>query len=486
MNDTTPNIPVFVHRESELKLVSDRLSFLRAGKVVSEPVLFFHGVPMVGKSALLQTIKQRALQNLIPTALIDFSKGYNELSESGRLIREILKQWEFTSGMVALNTILTEDSSEDAAKKLVQFAIQLHRAARPTPLVLLLDTIETINPDTFSWLQKELLEPILDEEKVFIAIAARAEHIELPVELSWPVSRRTRFATLKVFTGEETKDHYKALLKNDSPTSWQKQLISNPNWLTLGVPGLNEIAFQHPFESEQEGVRYMVEQVIFKRIAQDDVAETRDLILTMSAFRKFDYRILAQTANHFWSDRYPEASRRVGVQLARKMKATMLLQMRQDGYGYVISPNIRRLLDDYQRYRKKQQHFEVHCLSYNWFKEEVVRGDFVSVADQIYHLAGAWFDLKHDGDQSLKIPDTIPSDSEDRAKVFSEIINHGLEHISDKSRADTQVDKVLNAFQHERREFSWFLSQGEMALLIESFHTRLDEAVQIADKNDGK
>lgn len=484
MNKTTHDFQVFVHRETELRLALERLSLLRAGKSVAEPVLFFHGVPMVGKSALLQTIKQRAIQNLIPTALIDFTKGYDSPSERITLITEILRQWQESADINALTSVTKEDTPDAAAKKLVSYARQLHKSTRPTPVALLLDTVELISHDGFSWLQRNLIEPILEEEKAFIALAARAEHIELPVELSWPVSRRTRFVALKTFTPEETKDHYKALLGDTPPTLWHKQLLDNPNWLTLGVPGLNEIAFEHSFDTEEAGVRFMVEQVVFRRIAQGDVEEIRDLILIMSAFRKFDYRILAQMANHFWPDTYPESSRRLGVQLARKMKSTMLMEMRQDGYGYVISPNIRRLLDDYQRYRSRQRHFEIHCLSYNWFQQEVAQGDFVSVTDQIYHLAGAWFDLRKDPNEELSLPAEIPGEINGRDKVLIGIIKKGIEHISDKSKADTQVDKVLNAFQQEKRIFSWFLSHEEVFMLIEACQSELEQAVQMADKHD--
>jgi hypothetical protein len=486
MNDISQNLQVFVHREAELRLALDRLSLLRAGKSVAESILFFHGVPMVGKSALLQAIKQRAIQNLIPTALIDFTKGFDDPKEKVRLVREILRQWQESADIGPLPPLVTEDEPDAAARKLVAYSRQLHQGARPTPVALLLDTVELISHEDFSWLQRNLIEPILDGEKSFMAFAARAEHIELPVELSWPVSRRTRFIALKTFTPEETKDHYKALLGETPPTIWHKQLMSNPNWLTLGVPGLNEIAFEHSFDSEESGVRYMVEQVVFKRIAQGDVAEIQDLILVMSSFRKFDYRVLAQMANHFWPHTYPESSRRLGVQLARKMKATMLMEMRQDGYGYVISPNIRRLLDDYQRFRSKQQHFETHCLSYLWFQEEVSQGDFVSVADQIYHLAGAWFDFRLDVNNELKKSENIPNESQGRSKILLETIKNGMEHISDKSKADTQVDKVLNAFQQEKQIFSWFLSHDEVFRIIEACQNGLDQAVLIADKHDNR
>lgn len=486
MNEISRSTQVFVHREDELKLVQDRFSLLSIGKAVSEPVLFFYGAPMIGKSALLRVIRHRANQNLIPTALIDFSDGYAELLARGHLIQEIFRQWELPACIGASTLISLHNSPDDAAEKLIRYVRRLQLEARPTPLALLMDTIEIINPDTFSWLQKNLLEPILYEEKVFIGIATRAETIELPFELSWPISRRTRFVMLKPFTAEETRDHYKSLLKNASPTPWHKQLINSPNWITLGIPGLNEEAFQHPFETEQDGVCYMVEQVILKRVVRGDLDELKELALTMSSFRKFDNRILAKMANHLWPDKYPDASRRAGVQLARKIKAAMLLEMRRDGYGYVISPNFRRLLDDYQRHRKKQQHFEIHCLAYALFRDEVVRGDFVSVIDEIYHLAGAWFDVQHDKQDELIIPNDMPKEEDNRIAIFSQIINRALEHLTDKQKANMQVDKVLDAFQQEKEEFSRFLREDDIAMLIEICRRAFEQPVQIADKDKRK
>jgi hypothetical protein len=478
--------PVFVHRESELSQVWDRLTALRVGKTITEPVLFFHGVTMVGKSALLRKIKQKSAKNLMPVALINFADGYAGSFGKGRLAREVLKQWEVSTEISPFEPILSDDDDKEAAKKLVMYAQQLNHSARSNAVVLLLDTIEAIERETFAWLQLLIMEPILEGEKALVTLAARAEYMELPVELSWPIARRTRFIVVRPFKPEETRDHYKALIGNESPTEWHKRLLEVPNWLTLGVPGLNEIAFQNPFEKEEDGLRYMVEEIIFKRIAEGNIQQVRHLLLIMAVFRKFDYRLLAQVSNHFWPEKYPETNRGAGVVLARQMKTTMLLEARQDGYGYVIAPDLRRLLDDYERYHEKLRHFETHCLAYDWFQEEVEKGDFVSIIDQMYHLIGAWFDLQQDKAKELRYPKNMPSQDKGRLKVLLEIAERGMERITDKSKADIQVEKVLNVLQHETREFLRFLTHDEMTAVTNHLKESLDEAVQLADKQDRK
>lgn len=479
---------VFVHREDELRLANERLSALRAGKPVAKPVLFFHGIPMVGKSTLLRRIRQIAIQNLIPAALIDFADGYLGEPGNGQLVRGIMKQWEAAADVGPFEPVTSKDNAEEIASKLVAYASQLHRSARPAPVALFLDTLEEAERGTFSWLQERVIEPLLEEGRIFLALAARAEYFELPIELNWPLSRRTRFLTLGTFGEKETPSHLSAL-KGETPlTPWQEQLLksSDPNRLTQGVPGLNEIVFRESFESDEAAVRYLVEEVIFKRIAEGNVEEVQELLLTMSAFRRMDYLILAHVAHCFWPQRYPETNRNAGLLLARRMKATTLLEARQDGYGSVISPSLRFLLDDYQRYFEKRRHFETHCVAYRWYKqEEVEKGDFVSVTDQIYHLAGAWFDWQI-GENDFEYPNDLPVPKANRLPILINIMEEGFERISDKSKADTQVDKVLNALQREGKDFSHFLRPDELAGLIERCRRFLPQAVQLADDHDNQ
>jgi hypothetical protein len=478
---------IFVHREDELRLANERLSALRAGKPVAEPVLFFHGIPMVGKSTLLRRIRQIAIQNLIPAALIDFADESIGDSGKGRLAHGIMRQWEAAANVSPFEPVTSRDNVEEIASKLVAYANQLHRSARPTPVALFLDTLEKAEWETFSWLQERVIEPLLEEGRIFLALAARAEYFELPIELNWPLSRRTRFLTLGTFGERETPSHLRAL-KGEMPlTPWQEQLLksSDPNRLTQGVPGLNEIVFRESFESDEAAVRYLVEEVIFKRVAEGNVGEVRDLLLTMSAFRRMDYLLLAHIAHLFWPHRYPETNRNAGLLLARRMKATTLLEARQDGYGSVISPSLRFLLDNYQRYFEKRRHFETHSEAYRWFGQEVGKGDFVSVTDQIYHLAGAWFDWQMD-ENNFEYPNDLPVPEANRLPDLIQILENGFERILDKSKADTQVEKALNAFQREGKDFSHFLRPDELAGLIEHCRRFLPQAVQLADDHDNQ
>lgn len=476
---------VFVHRDTELGLAKEKLSEFRAGKLVVEPVLYFSGVSMVGKSSLLRKIKQTAIQSLIPSALIDFADE-SVTSARERLVRDIMKQWEATAEVGPFEPIASGDNADEVAERLVAYASQLHRNARPTPVALFLDTLEFAERETFAWLQECVLVPILDMGKAFLALTARSEYFELGIDLGWPIARRTRFLTLEGFEPKHTADHFYALKRKSTLTPWQNRLLSNPNKIALGIPGLNEIIFHRSFEMDETAIGFLVEEVIFKRAAAGNVDdEIRDILLTMAAFRKFDYHLLAYLANHFWTNKYPEVNRNTGFVLARRLKITMLLEARQDG-GFVVSPSLRLMLDDHQRNREKHMHFETHCLAYSWFQREVEKGDFLSITDQLYHLTGAWFDLQQDEENVLKYPEELPALGKDRISSLLEIAEKGFKHIIDKSRADIQVEKVLNAFQQEKKVFLRFLSENEMNILIRRCHHYLEQVIQMADDHDNQ
>src|SRR5688572_23627404 len=84
MNESINPSTVFVNRNYEIALAEKRFEELLSQKTTNKPVLFFYGVPLVGKTTLLKEMVRRAAKRGIPTAEINFSARMKSNGHNGQ------------------------------------------------------------------------------------------------------------------------------------------------------------------------------------------------------------------------------------------------------------------------------------------------------------------------------------------------------------------------------------------------------------------
>lgn len=453
---------VFLFREKHLKRVQRCLVALRSGEAVSHPVMFFYGPTMVGKSTLLRKIKQEASNQLIPAALIDFDDPEFQQRDFVDLARKIMYQLK-TSGrqLPPEKNIFLDDSVSEAVEKLLIYARQLRTSAWPTPVALFFDTLEQANSDVYIWLQKQVLLPLLRQGKTFIVLASRKAPRELTPALDFGISSRVEIVPLESFSLEQTKQHLQKLFTNTLKDDWQKSAMQNPIQFTGGIPGLNEQLVIHPFDNSKEARSHLVENVIFKLVATGNLKKVEDEIVCMAAFRHFHNKMLARVVHYFWPKRYPEESSRAGLKLARKMRATTLVERHSEGYGHVVLPASRQLIDDYARDKNLLRHFDTHILGYHYSQQDVVEGDFVALLNQLYHLAGVWTDWETIKFSKVDYPKGVPLPN-NREDALCQVVMDSLIILKTNPQAENLLEKVINSLDEEANDFLRFLKPNEL------------------------
>ena len=444
----------FIGRDIEISNFKEIVDSIKEGRPLTESVWFIYGVPLVGKTTLLSKVQNLARDRGIPTAGIDFDREkydqvrvdsrYDDDDGKVRLAQDIMNQLLGWLDDSPSSKILSGDDPLDASKKLVSEIERIHNVFRK-PVVLLFDTLEDVDHKTFEWLLRGIVQPIKDY-RTLVVMAAKTHYRELGLEIDWSVLRKMRVHKLEPFDEELSREQIRFLTK-ERATAWRNESSIQ---FTGGIPGLNKEVVNAPIESADETLGFMVD-IIFKRIVKRGIEDIRDELLIMSAVRQFDNRLLAKIAHHFWPEEHVVESRKAGLDLAHRLQETTLVQLHPDGYGYVIEPDVRRILDSYERISEKQKHFDVHCLAYRWFKNEVEKGDIVSLANQIYHLLALWYDRNLD--LSLAVPDDIP-DGDEREEQLKSIISGGLKNLDGNSRAETIIGKVVQVLSE--KEFLWF------------------------------
>lgn len=469
MDETIIAPKAFVNRKQEIALAEKRFEELLTQKTTGKPVLFFYGVPLVGKTTLLKEMLRRAAKRGIPTAEIDFAaqvraNGNNGHKVSGvyggeqgkvKLAMELLRQLERTADAPAFSRIdLEKDRPNQAATKIVQQISRLHRGAYNKPVALFFDTLEDVPPDVFSWLQEQILKPALEEGELFVVLGARAHYRALRLDVIWPVLRQMVIHQLNPFNQEDTRVQFRHL---------GQELSEDFIDYTGGIPGVNEKVVAEKYYREKTSLPgKIVNEIIFEYVAKK-VKEVEEVLLVIAAFRWFSDRLLGRVGHHFWPEKYA-GNRRAGNRLARELLDSMLVEERSETYGYVVVPQLRRVLDRYQRLERPEQHLETHALAFGWFEEEVAAGDWISLVDQVYHLVAAWYDLDHR--EELSSPEEIPYPTAGgRVETLQDLLRRGLEKLTDEDRDRVNLERMTRAFATSE-EFRWFMDDAEIQALV--------------------
>lgn len=488
-NHSSPINQVFLFREQPLGWARQQLNAIRTGQETAFPVWFLYGPADVGKSTLLNKVREEADAQELPTALLDFQQESTKKATRTLLAKEIMEQWErsYEHRLPPGRMILSSDDPEIATEKLLEYANKLHTSARRLPVVLLCDTLEQTSPDTREWLYQKVFLPLLQQGQSFIVLAAREHPDELLPVMDYNLTRRMKLDSLTPFSAEQSEQHLRLLRKNNKGALWIDEVSKEPLLLTSltgGLPGLNEQVVLYSRENEEDIRllrRYLVEEVVFKQIALGDPDSFREEILCVAAFRHIHNKTLACIANHFWPYKYPSKTSRTGIILARKLRKTTLAIRHPEGYGLVVVPSLRQLIDDYARDRNLEQHFQTHVEGYRCATEDVNEGDFIAILNRIYHLGGAWQDWETMQSQgktlSLPYPEDLPK-PEDRLGALDTIIQQGIAKLRDQPRAGDLLEKALTLLRREQNDFSRLLG-GELTTIqrwFEEAHNRLQES----------
>lgn len=398
-----PFVPI-VNREKEIGEATFRLEQMLSDLPVIDCVLFFYGVPMVGKTTLLEAIRREASRRGIASALVDFDreqslKGrrvddwYDGLAGQVHVAQRLMNELSETGELIPGSPIASDDiEAEEARERLLSFARDLYRFGQRHPFLLLFDTAEDCDPETFLWTQSAILEPFINEFHTLVVFASLTPPNATRHDLIYPLERRTKKYPLHPF------DEYETDLQVEKTGG--RDVLPLPGTelrrYTGGLPGLNDAAIRW-FAKQQPADQlliYLVEKIIFDRLAHRiDELNIKAEVLAISPLRQFDSGLLGQVVRTLWPEKYPEAGLKPVRQLIYNLQETRLVEPHPDGYGYVIPHDLRQVLDVYWRQTQPEKHFQVHQIAARWFAKQIIEGDFVAIADRLYHLGGLQRDL---------------------------------------------------------------------------------------------
>jgi hypothetical protein len=167
---------VFVDRDREMQLIDDSFrTLLDKNRLLRNPILEFYGVSGIGKTLLLEQIKERCHDTMLPYIWVSLAG-----KESTFLQREVVDQ---VNNYLRKSGLQLEQTAVSAIKVLLQQG----------PVVMLLDAVDETGNDQVEEIEA-LLRDLIDDEKLFVVLASK-KMIEFENERS--VARKLQWHNLR-------------------------------------------------------------------------------------------------------------------------------------------------------------------------------------------------------------------------------------------------------------------------------------------------
>ncbi len=395
--DTMTEERAFANREREVEILIDRLIILQQEKSVPNRVINYYGVPGIGKSRLLREMqKLPAVRELSTTLFIDL-ETYAQPSELLPMKVQFL-QALFTSNnryafpedqrdMIEekLGRLSDQPDEDHLNAALVAVTSGIIARAHQTPVVVYLDSCEHARDAIFAWIERMVLLPLIQSERVLCVVASQMEmrwrhhHVRRHVE-SFAMSALDQYAT-RIHAGQNTT-------------------IGDEIYrFTFGHPLSNEVVLDMlPEQSDEidwlmhhrrEVATRVVDRLLKRSIANIN-EDLKQILLVLSLFREFDVHTLRSILPDFLTGfSYRSQSALHGV--IKQLIETRLVSWSNLSHAYQIDGTVRNILAQLLRINDPERYANIVNRAQAYYRQLVAKTDTPEsrdayVAEYIFQL----------------------------------------------------------------------------------------------------
>lgn len=396
---------VRVLRIEETTAWEECLRSMRGGGTPVVTVFVFHGPTGIGKSHLLKELRRWTEAEGIPWTWVNFDHDevdarYDDDAGQIALLKDL--QERLAQSLALKGTpLLPEQTNPTKAEHFLEYARSV-QSFYNLPIAIFLDTLEECQSVNLSWLEKNVLSPLLIANRTAIAVGSR-RHQEWE---EFDIRRRTQEWELTPFNDEATQAQVGRLV--EAGAAWQ--FADRMRKLTAGLPGANLFVAEQLYQA-QHGAQIkpetlddperlmelrteLVEEYLFRKVQDTGL---RAIILRLAPLRQFDYSLLQQFLPEFLPDIYKGQPFRVFRKLVTDLLGTTLVEWSPPRRGYAVQDAVRYILSAYLHAHESDTYRQINQFAAAWFKEEVfAKGNFFYIVDRLYHVGQLWSQPKSD------------------------------------------------------------------------------------------
>jgi hypothetical protein len=375
---------VFVDRDREMQLIDDSFrTLLDKNRLLRNPILEFYGVSGIGKTLLLEQIKERCHDTMLPYIWVSLAG-----KESTFLQREVVDQ---VNNYLRKSGLQLEQTAVSAIKVLL----------KQGPVVMLLDAVDETGNDQVEEIEA-LLRDLIDDEKLFVVLASK-KMIEFANERS--VARKLQWHNLRALdrtSCEEYLDKWEQDINEP-----EKQIAADlrsiifrwtqgyPLAMNVMVEAINDGNDPRTEAGKQQIVTNFKERIIDQEILKGTEGDWKKrcftLLRLLSVPRRSNTMIMEELIVHFAPEYHRKSSLAYFSLPTELHETTPVFSWNLERFGFAVETPVRHLFLLLYQQMSPQEYFAVHNFLADLNRQlaqEATGQDRVRYArEYLYHLA---------------------------------------------------------------------------------------------------
>lgn len=410
----------FVNREYELRQIRRKVNEGLAGYPITQPVIHLWGLRGVGKSWLLRRLEtdyrfapdKRNGKEGTFSLLADFHAVELRFSTwepirvtrlLGRLVEQVEKQLgerlydaardELTAFKAEFQRLTESDGTREAADLVDWFVALIVRLSRRFVPLLLLDTVEKLDEDSFFWLESHVIEPIVRTNGVIVIVAGRKE---IPRWREFGVRQRLVVWEITSFNKEGTTEQLARRGYGHLGDLVYSLSSGHPYINQFLGEALDRLTNRQPpppdfVEAHRAEVVALLGALETEFLREVDSEVHRNVLRILSTLRKFNIELARHMLGKLLDDSYERQPDSYFLRLFEDLEDTNLVWWSADQRGYVIGPELRRLMALRAQKGSMEAFIERHKEALKKYQEIVRRPSSLDhvgfLTETLFHLA---------------------------------------------------------------------------------------------------
>ena len=374
---------VFVDRNREMQLIDDSFrTLLDETRLLRNPILEFYGVSGIGKTLLLEQIKERCHATHLPCIWIDLA-GKKDTFQ-GEIIEQV-------KDFLQKDAVQLEQSATRATKILLEQG----------PVVLLFDAIDEASREQVQEIEL-FLRDLVDDEKLFVVLASKTM-VELKNERS--VARKLRWYLLEALDRDSCEEYLDKLEQHQNMPDKRidpdvRNLIFTwtrgyPLAMNVMIEAINAGQDPRTETGKQQILELLQERIINQEILKDAKGKWRETYFTMlrlfSIPRRSNTTIMEELIKEF-APKLKRESSLAYFSLPKELhETTHIFSWNLERFGFAVETPVRHLFLLLYSQAQPQEYFAVHHslaqLNQQMANEATGQDRVRYLREYLYHLA---------------------------------------------------------------------------------------------------
>ncbi|NTW01128.1 MAG: ATP-binding protein [Oscillochloris sp.] len=378
----------FVNRSAEIALLLQHVAELCHGSATQKCLVNISGVYGIGKTTLLNELARqvRGITGLLtlrldlPVVALTDKTPPSEVRRS--VMRQLLADSDEAHALLRAGFAGAEAELDLAADSTLERVATILLACKQ-PVLLLINAEAAVATAVFAWLERGLLMPLANADRLVAVITSRAP-------LRWreyDTRRRAMPLALTPFSAEDTA----------AQIGVTPEVANAIAPLAIGLPLANDVArralteFPNPTRwgaDQHTELDRAIIQAIYARIGADLTAELRCALEILSVVREFTIPLMQLLLPRFCTDFPQLRSQSLLLLTIKQLQLLDLVIWSQESLSYQIAPTLRRLLADAQRRSEPERYRAIKvtaCTYYQKMLGESLVSRHIYLSELLWH-----------------------------------------------------------------------------------------------------